>query len=76
MTKSRPLSLGKWRHWVSLLAANPQALPARDEDLELGAGDKKVRELCARIYDLLEVVEEAEHLLVVDVLAAQVPRGP
>ena len=61
-----------WRHWIGLLATHAQPLPARDEHVEIGAGADERRQLGRRLHHLLEVVEEAEHRLVLDVLGEAV----
>ena len=66
------VAFGERGHGVGLLAADAQALPARDEHVEVGAGGEERRELGRRLHDLLEVVEEAEHRLVRDVLGEAV----
>jgi hypothetical protein len=57
-----------------LLTLNPQPLPARDEQLEVGAGGEEVGEPSACLHDLLEIVEDAEQPLVGDVIGKPVFR--
>ena len=40
-----------------------QHLPARDEQLELRTGREQIRHLRCRLNHLLEVVQEEQHLL-------------
>ena len=62
-----PFLVYKRRHGVLLLTRYMQRLPARDEEVEVRARGKQLRNVGCCLHDLLEVVEETEHLLVLDV---------
>jgi hypothetical protein len=51
---------------------NAQELAARDDKRQIGASRKQRRKLRSSLDYLFEVVEEAEHLLVSDVLGEAV----
>ena len=68
------LRLGERRHRVLDLAADPQQLPARDQEPQVGAGLEQLRELGRRLDDLLEVVEQQQKLALADVLGEAVLR--
>ena len=68
------LRLGERRHRVLDLAADPQQLPARDQELQVGAGLEQLRELGRRLDHLLEVVEQQQELALADVLGEAVLR--
>ncbi len=70
-----PFLVNERRHRVLLLTGYMQRLPARDEEVEVRAGGKQLRNVGCCLHDLLEVVEEAEHLLVLDVLGQAVLRA-
>ena len=70
-----PFLVNERRHRVLLLTGYMQRLPARDEEVEVRAGGKQLRNVGCCLHDLLEVVEEAEHLLVLDVVGQAVLRA-
>jgi hypothetical protein len=45
-----------------MLTTQPERFPTGHEDLEFGATGEKLRGPVGRIYDLLEVVEEQQHV--------------
>ena len=66
------VAFGERGHGVGLLAADPETLAARHQHIEVGTCAHERRELGRRLHDLLEVVEQAEHRLVRDVLGEAV----
>ena len=54
--------------------ADPQQLPARDQEPQVGAGLEQLRELGRRLDHLLEVVEQQQELALGDVLGEAVLR--
>ena len=62
------------RHGVLLLAGQVKRLPARDQQLEAGAGAEQLPQRAGRLDHLLEVVEQDEQPLVADVLGELGPR--
>ena len=61
------LRFGERQHAVLDFASDAQALPTRDEDAEIRARFEQRREVGSRFDDLLEVVEQEQHLAVADV---------
>ena len=67
-----PSSCTSGGYRVLLLAADVKRLPARDEEVEVGAGSQEVREFGSGLDQVLEVVEEQQQVLVGDVLGESV----
>ena len=62
------IRFGKRQDRVLDLSSDPQELPARDEELQVGAGLDERGELGCRTDHLLEVVEEKQKLALPDVV--------
>ncbi len=56
---------GEWGDRVLPFAADLERLPARDQNREAGAGREEIDDIGRGIDNLLEVVEDQEHVLVV-----------
>jgi hypothetical protein len=63
-----PVSLLERRHRVLLLRGEAQPLAARHENVELRAGLEHLAKCRAGLDQVFEVVEQAEHPLLADVL--------
>ena len=64
--------MGERGYRILLLAREVERLAARHHQTEVGAGGKWAGELCGRVEEVLEVVEEQEQVLVGDVLGEAV----
>jgi hypothetical protein len=58
--------LGEGKHRVLDLSSHPKQLPARDEELEVGAGLDQRGERGRRLDHLLEIVEQKQELALAD----------
>ena len=59
-------SVGERIDGVEMLGGDPQRNAARDEEPQLGAAAHKLGDIGRRVDDLLEVVEDEQHLAVAD----------
>ena len=63
----RRIGVGEQLYRIALLGVQPQGLSARDQERQVRCAPKQGRDRVGGVEDLLEVVEQDQHVLVRDV---------